>query len=567
MGIDLGTTNSVVAVVGDDGHPRILEAGGERIIPSVVAVTGKGETLVGAAARNYLPVDPENAVRSAKRSMGTTDLFPLAGETYTPQQISALVIRKLKALAETALGESVTRAVITVPAYFSDQQRIATREAGELAGLEVVRIINEPTAAALAYSSGRDIGRRVLVYDLGGGTFDVSLVQIDGSIVEVLATAGHNRLGGDDFDRRIVDEIAEKFATSAGVDLRGDVRALARLTAAAEQAKITLSDHPYARVQEDFIATGEGGEALHLDEELSRQHFEELIDDLLGETIDLVDRVLKDAQCRPKGIDKILLVGGSTRIPAVRHRLTKHLRQEPAGEVHPDECVALGAAVQAAIIDGAPVDAILVDVTAHSLGIETVEFTGEEWLHDRYSVVIPRNSVIPCEKAEVYYTVRSGQEKVTINVYQGEHAVASMNDLLGTFSLENLPKRPAGEVEVLVTFAMGLDGIVQVTAEGRGTDRHAQIVVRDPRSRLDEADKAEAEAAVVALWEGTGQLDAATEALLSKAEAAAGEMDDAAKQQVLDLVAQIRSIHAEGIDEREEELDDLEEQLLDLLGD
>ncbi len=569
VGIDLGTTNSVVAVVGADGQPRVLEHNGERIVPSVVAVDEAGKLLVGSEARNYLPVDPDNAVRSVKRAMGTDQRFFLRGQEYSPQQISACILRKLRALAAAALGEPVNKAVITVPAYFTDQQRVATKEAGELAGLDVVRIINEPTAAALAYSVNRDIGQRVLVYDLGGGTFDVSLVQIDGSMVEVLATAGHNRLGGDDFDQRLVDYATDRFARAHAYDLRQDKRALARLAMTAEQAKKRLSDHPFARWHEPFIATVNGA-PLHIDEELARERFEELIDDLLAETIACVDRVMADADCRPRNIDKVLLVGGSTRIPAVKRLLADHLSQQPSGEIHPDECVALGAAVQGAIIAGADIDAILVDVTAHSLGIAAAAFAGDRLIVDRFSPVIPRNTVIPTEKAQVYTTLSDNQDTVEVKVYQGEHSTASDNEILGEFLLEGLPERSAGDVQVVVTFGMDVNGILQVSAEERSTGKSANITVRDMRARMSAYDQAVEEAAVSALWESEGSESAAgatsetTQALLRRASQVAEERPKDKAGEIRALVAEIEALLA-GADPDLAELEDLEEELLDML--
>ena len=577
MGIDLGTTNSVVAVVGDDGRPHILEHKGERIIPSVVAVTAGGELLVGEEARNYLLVDPDNAVRSVKRSMGSDRRFTLQGKSYSPQQISALILRKMRTVAEAALGEPVRRAVITVPAYFTDQQRIATKEAGELAGLEVVRIINEPTAAALAYSAGRDIGQKVLVYDLGGGTFDVSLVQIDGSMVEVLATAGNNHLGGDDFDQRLVDQVVDNFRRRHQIDLRADSHdqssrlVLAKLLMTAEEVKKRLSDFPVASFHQPFIITKDGT-PYHIEEEIARHRFEEVIGDLIKETLTCVDQVLRDAKCRPRQIDKILLVGGSTRIPYVRKRLTEHLYQEPFGEINPDECVALGAAVQAAIIDERKVDAILVDVTAHSLGIATAAIVAPgRVVDDVYSVIIPRNTVIPTEKAEMYETLHDNQKAVEIPVYQGEEPVASQNELLGEFTLEGLPLRPAGEVKIQVNFAMDVNGILQVTARELTTGKAAEITVRDMRRKMDSYKKAEEEAAISSFWgdemvEVMEEMDemAKTKALLERARELLAHVSGEKADEVQSLIAEIDAILKE--DEPDlESLGDLEDELLDML--
>ncbi|HHT26611.1 MAG TPA: Hsp70 family protein [Firmicutes bacterium] len=564
IGIDLGTTNSVAAVIGDNGRPYVLEYGGERIVPSVVAVDDQGKLLVGKEAKHYLPLDPDNAVRSVKRAMGGTESFSLRGQAYSPQQISALILRKLRSLAEEALGEPVERAVITVPAYFTDQQRIATREAGELAGLEVVRIINEPTAAALAYGADRDDGQRILVYDLGGGTFDVSLVQVEGGLVEVLATAGNNRLGGDDFDQRLVDYVSDRFEREHDYNLRENKRAIARLTAAAEEAKIHLSDFPFARIRADFIATVEE-KPLHLDQELSRARFEELIKDLLADTMSCIDQVLNDANCTPKQIDKVLLVGGSTRIPAVRELIADHLGIDPAGDIHPDECVALGAAVQAAIIDGLDVDSVLVDVTAHSLGVAARIPGG--YLEEYHSVIIPRNTVIPTVKAEVYRPSYDYQETVQIRIYQGENPVASENELLGQFDLTDLPQRPAAEVDIVVTFSMNVDGILQVTAEERSTGRSADITVRDMRAKMSAHEKTMAESAVNRLWDTQGAGSKSTRALIERARQVVEEMEEEEiKDEIIAVVKEIKVLLSEP-DYDEDELGRLEDELLDLLED
>ena len=570
IGIDLGTTNSVVAAMGPDGRPRVLDAGGERIVPSVVALAADERLLVGRAARNYYCVDPGNTVRSVKRVMGISQRFTLGPRSYTPEEISALILLKMKAIAEASLGGPVERAVITVPAYFSDAQRQATKTAGEIAGLQVVRITNEPTAAALAYTAGRDVSEKVLVYDLGGGTFDVSVVQIEAGVVEVLATAGNNRLGGDDFDRRIVDHVAEYFAREHGVDLRQDPRTHARLLQAAEQAKITLSDRPFAVVQESFVAEKDGA-PLHLDFELSRERFEHLIADLLDVSIELIDRALADANLRPEDLDRVLLVGGSTRIPAVRRRLEEHLGMEPTGHIHPDECVALGAAVQAAIIEGQAVETILVDVTAHSLGISAAQFIGRELVPNRFSVVIPRNTVVPASKAEVYTTVIDGQESVKIEVYQGESPDAQANVFLGEFELRGLPRSArAGEPQIVVSFDYDVNGIVHVRAEERKSRRRGSIEIRDARQRMDAAAQETARSAVTDLWsrwEEKDTLPPSTRRLVQRAREVASRSAEETRESLLSLARQIEDLFTGAPlgPAQDKQLAELEDQLLDCL--
>jgi len=490
VGIDLGTTFSLVAVVAR-GQPRIIADQGERLFPSVVGFSPQGELLVGTPAANQYVVEPENTVRSIKRRMGTGQTVTLAGRAYTPPEISAFILRTLKQVAERDLGEPVERAVITVPAYFADAARQATRDAGEIAGLAVERIINEPTAAALAYGLERDVDQKVAVYDLGGGTFDVSIVELSQGVVEVRASHGNTRLGGDDFDQLIVDHLAGRFQEQHGIDLRQDRRALARLVRAAERAKIALSDAPYARITEEYIARQHRLLPLHLDVELSRAEFEAMIRPLVRSTLDAVDRALKDANVRPRELGKVLLVGGSTRIPLVRQLLAAHLGREPHAEVHPDEAVALGAAIQAAIIAGEPVAAVLVDVAPHSLGIETVHVVLDHLLPDRYEVVIPRNTTIPCSKAESFYTLTPAQDSARVRVFQGEKPVASRNALLGEFLFAGISPAPAGlNREVLVRFDYDLDGIVQVSATDRRTNRAEGITITASRERLGEAEKA-----------------------------------------------------------------------------
>ena len=515
VGIDLGTTFSLVATV-EQGRPRIIADQGERLIPSVVGVSAQGEFLVGTSARNQYVLEPENTVRSIKRKMGTDDSVTLAGKAYTPPEISACILRKLRFMAERELGQPVEQAVITVPAYFSDAARQATKDAGEIAGFEVARILNEPTAAALAYGLDRDVDQTVAVYDLGGGTFDVSIVELSHGVIEVRASHGNTHLGGDDFDELILTHLAEQFQRQHGIDLREDRRALARLDRAAEQAKIALSDFPYARITEEYVARKHLLTPVHLDAELSRETFDDMIRPLVRSTLDSVDQALKDAGLLARDLDKVLLVGGSTRIPLVRRLLANHLGQEPHAEVHPDEAVALGAAVQAAIIAGEPIDAVLVDVAPHSLGIQTVHFVLDQVLPDRFAVVIPRNTTIPCSKAESFYTLTPAQDRVRIRAYQGEDSVASRNTALGEFLFAGISSAgPDRQREVVVRFDYDVNGIVQVTALDRQTNRSEGITITASRERLGDAEKARSKEKLSAV---DRRLEREIDALLRRAE-------------------------------------------------
>src|SRR4029453_10770626 len=487
IGIDLGTTNSVLGVV-QDGRMRLVPIGEERLLPSVVGITPSGELLVGNAARNQWVVAPDRTIRSIKRKIGSGESVSMAGTSYSPQEISALILRAIKCAAESALGQEVTRAVITVPAYFNEVQRQATIEAGAIAGLAVERIINEPTAAALAYGYGQGDDRhlRVLVYDLGGGTFDVSLIELHYGVVDVQATAGDNHLGGDDFDERLANLLADEFAEVHAIDLRQDHQAWARLLRAAEEAKIALSDQPYATVTLEYIAHDRRQRPLHLVREVSRVEFVELIDELLDRTMTCMDQALSDARVQAAAIDRVLLVGGSTRIPAVWELVSKHMEQSPHDEIDPDAVVALGAAVQAGILAGEEIDAVLVDVTPLSLGIATVTIGVTGHLQeDRFVPLIHRNTTVPVNKSEVFSTLFPGQSTIQVNVYQGEQPVASQNGLLGDFMVEDLqPNRPDGLADVVVNFALDVNGILDVTVTERATGRQVRERLKADRQRL-----------------------------------------------------------------------------------
>ncbi len=475
IGIDLGTTYSATAAL-HDGVPQIVPHGDERIMPSVVGLTPQDALLIGTPARNQYVL------------------------------YSALILRELKQSAEQQLREPVERAVITVPAYFSDAARQATREAGELAGFTVERIINEPTAAALAYGLDRgDEQHLVAVYDLGGGTFDVSVVELDAGVVEVRASHGNTQLGGDDFDERLVEHLVERFVAEHGIDPRDDRRALARLTRAAEQAKIALSSQPLAQVREEYLLSS-GSRPLHLDIEIAREEFEELIEDLIEGTLQSFDAALGDAGITAEQLDNILLVGGSTRIPLVQRMLYEHAGIEPVMAINPDEAVALGAAVQAAIIAGEPIEAILVDVTPHSLGIAVAELEFGQIIPDRYSVIIPRNTTIPTSRSEIYSALHPDQRAIEVKIYQGEQPIASQNTSLGEFLFEDLrPEAPGQPPRVTVQFDFDVDGILHVSAVDRGSGKQARTSVRAAHTRLTPAEitaiRGDLEALELAGWD------------------------------------------------------------------
>lgn len=567
MGIDLGTTYSAVATI-KNGTPTILPKGDQRIVPSVVGISPEDELIVGTPARNQFIVTPERTVRSIKRKMGSDERVEMAGKTYTPQEISAFILRDLKTVAESNLGQPVEKAVITVPAYFNDAQRQATKDAGEIAGLEVVRIINEPTAAALAYGLDREEDLKVMVYDLGGGTFDVSIIELHYGIVEVLATAGDNQLGGDDFDERLAEMLADEFEHEHNIDLRQDRRAWARLVRAAEECKIELSDQPFAWVRLEYLAEKDD-KPLHLRREVARQEFVDLIRELVEGTLGHIDRALADAEISSDDIDKVLLVGGSIRIPFVYNLVTERMDQDPHLEINPDEAVALGASVQAGIVAGEDINAILVDVTPHSLGIETAYFSySGRVIDDQYSVLIHRNTTIPTTKAEVYSTLFPDQDKIHLEVYQGEDPIASNNALLGDFMIEELEsERPGERPDVTVKFSFDVNGILHVQATDRRTGKETGITVEASRRRLSAEEIAHARERVTAT-DGAEEeivLDETTAAVIRRAERVLdGEPSPEDVQAVKDLVGRIR--HAAQAHD-EETVESLSDELVDLLFD
>ncbi|WP_017712428.1 Hsp70 family protein [Prochlorothrix hollandica] len=528
IGIDLGTTNSVVAAL-DGGEPWVItDEDGNELLPSCVGLDANGKLLVGTDAWNQYAAAPDRTVRSIKRQMGTNHLTTLGDQTYRPQEISAIILRNLKERAEALLEEPVTQAVITVPAYFTDAQRQATKEAGEIAGLEVLQIINEPTAAALTYESpDEDVTERVLVYDLGGGTFDVSIVDITGDVTEVIASHGNNRLGGDDFDRRLQLHLNQCFQDSNGTPVPPDPTVEARLLRAAEQAKINLSSHSYVTVREGFLGS-QGAKPLHLEVEITRDTFETLIEPLLEETLEAIDRALKDAEMKAEELDRVILVGGSTRIPLVRRLVTEHLGQEASSSVQPDLCVALGAAIQAGVLSGEEVSAILVDITPHSLGLATVVETPFGLVPNRFSVIIPRNTPIPVSQSDVFATVRDNQKNVEIEVFQGENAIANENVPLGNFRLVDLPLLPAGEVTLEVTFDFDLNGILTVTAIEKSQGQQNSIEVSGlDTSRLSSHDIKQAQSNLDLLFNNQEALLAAElEGMEAELEAELGEDEE-----------------------------------------
>ncbi|MGR9054105.1 MAG: Hsp70 family protein, partial [Gammaproteobacteria bacterium] len=482
IGIDLGTTNSEVAIV-EDGKVRIIANEGKKILPSFVGIDDNGDIMVGETARNQYLVYPERTVKSIKRLMGQDTHVELAGQSYTPQEISAIILKRLKNIAEQDLGHPVDKAVITVPAYFSDAQRQATREAGEIAGLEVVRMINEPTAAALAYGAGSSEAKRMLVYDLGGGTFDVSVVNVQAGVVEVLSSHGDNHLGGDDFDQLIVDFLLEHINTAHGIDARGNSKAMARITRAAEQAKFVLSDQPFAQIEEEYLLEHEGS-PVHLSVELSRMAYEDMIEDHINATLDAVHIALKGAKLGASDIDEIILVGGSTRTPCIRERMIDEFGFEPHSEVDPDLCVAMGAATQAAMIGGQQVDTVLVDVTPYTYGTSAIGTLHGEYYPFMYVPIIHKNSALPLRKTEAFMTSYDGQEVVDVTVYQGEDPDALNNIKIDEFRIEGLQDVEAGNL-ITLTLDLDLNGILHVSAREKATGLEKSITIKNAMSRFE----------------------------------------------------------------------------------
>lgn len=583
VGIDLGTTNSEVAIV-ENGQARVLPIQDEDVmLPSCVGFSDSGQLLVGREAWRQYAAAPERTVKSIKRWMGTdhkTSLHISNNETrdYLPHEVSAIILRTLKERAEAVLGEDVTSAVITVPAYFTDAQRQATKLAGEVAGLEVLQIINEPTAAALAYDVRSDDTERVLVYDLGGGTFDVSVVEITGDITEVLASHGNNRLGGDDFDRRLQLYLAQKFHETHNIEVPNDDATQARLLRAAEQVKIQLSSNAFVTVREAFLAK-KGTTALHLETEIARTDFETLIRPLLEETLSAIDRALEDAKLTLEDIDRVILVGGSTRLPLVHEMVTEHLGQPPIDGIQPDLCVALGAAIQAGVLSGESVDAILVDVCPHSLGIAAAVSSPMGVMPGFFSVVIPRNSVIPISRSQVYFTSVDNQKVVQVEIFQGENVRAEENVPLGEFLIEDLPALPAGTIQVEIHFDFDLNGILTVTATEKGKGNQGSLVVNSSSvQRLSSHELTHARSEMDTLFSGLGLglgntmglRSASTETevspellvLQTRAQMLLNTLEDDEKQELSDLMEQLNDAIEDGNDD---DISEMQESLEDFL--
>lgn len=486
IGIDLGTTNSVVAVM-EGGEPVVIpNPEGSRTTPSVVAFSKTGERMVGQVAKRQAVTNPDRTISSIKREMGSSLKVDIDDKSYTPQEISAMILQKLKSDAEEYLGESVTQAVITVPAYFSDSQRQATKDSGRIAGLEVLRIINEPTAAALAYGLDKEEDQKILVFDLGGGTFDVSILEIGDGVFEVLATKGNNRLGGDDFDQKVVDWMVAEFRKDQGVDLTSDRMAMQRLTDAAEKAKIELSGMNQTNINLPYITADATG-TKHLDMTLTRAKFDELTADLVEKTMEPVRSAIKDSGLDKNEIEKILLVGGSTRVPAVQNAVKSYFGKEPFKGINPDECVSIGAAIQAGVLTGDVKGLLLLDVTPLSLGIETMGGVSTR--------IIERNTTIPTKKSQIFSTAADGQTQVDVHVLQGEREMAQYNKTLGRFQLDGIAPAPRGVPQIEVTFDIDANGIVQVSAKDMGTGKAQDITITASTNLTDdEIDQAVKEA-------------------------------------------------------------------------
>ena len=569
LGIDLGTTNSEIAIY-RDGRPEVLrDDQGRIILPSVVGLTETGELLVGEEARNQFLLYPKRTVRSIKRRMGSDAKVRLGEREYTPQEISAIILSRLKEIAQAQLGRTIRKAVITVPAYFSDTQRQATREAGEIAGLEVARIINEPTAAALVYEAAQHQGKRILVYDLGGGTFDVSVVRIEQGVVEVISSHGNNHLGGDDFDHKIVEHVLEHLKLKHGVDVADWPQAMARILRSAEDAKKQLSDHPYARIAEEYLAE-HGGQPVNLDLELSREQYEDMIAPFIEETLGAIHIALESAGLTSSQVDEILLVGGATRTPLIRRRLVEVFGSQPRGEVDPDLCVAMGAAIQGAAMTGTEVSAVLVDVTPYTFGTSALgELNGELYPY-HYVPIIPKNTPIPARMSEAFFTVLDEQTDVDVRIYQGENSDALENIKIGEFRVSGLSREPAGN-PVILDLALDRNGILQVSAREKKTGLERRITIDNATSRYDREQLDEARQRIGALFGdqeqaasvgGGAATDSAVDALLARASAKLDETGEEDRTEIIDLIESIRDARRSGDSSA---LEDARNQLQDLL--
>lgn len=545
IGIDLGTTNSEVAIYRQGRVEVIPDARGNRILPSFVGVAEDGTLLVGEESRNQYVVFPERTIRSIKRSMGETTPVTMAGQKYLPQEISAIILKRLKGMAEAHLGQAVNKAVITVPAYFSDAQRQATREAGEIAGLDVLRMINEPTAAALVYEAGHQAGKKILVYDLGGGTFDVSVVRIEDGVVEVISSHGDNHLGGDDFDEEIVTHLLEQFKERHGVDASGSPTAMARLRRAAEAAKRQLSDRPYVTITEEYLLE-QKGKPLHLSLELSREEYEEMITPYIDKTLEAVHIALNGSGLTASDVESILLVGGATRTPLVSRRLEEIFGMRPRGEVDPDLCVAMGASIQAASIQGQEVSAVLVDVTPYTFGTSAYGDLDGMPSPDVFVPVIRKNSPIPTSKSEVFYTMFENQQRVEVQVFQGEHRDATKNRLIGEFTVEGLSPAPANS-PVVLRMDLDADGVLHVNATEKKSGLSKKISINHALERLDDAAMTRARQRVATLFvdedsrdEESRQEVVRARALVEKAERMLDQASPEDQEEMINYIEEIR---------------------------
>jgi len=557
VGIDLGTTNSEIAIY-RDGRPQVQsDADGRLIVPSVVGLDQDGALLVGEAASNQYILHPERTVRSIKRLMGSDRKVSLGGRDYKPQDVSAMILRRLKEIAEERLGAPVRKAVITVPAFFSDAQRQATREAGEIAGLEVARIVNEPTAAALVYEAAQQQGKRVLVYDLGGGTFDVSVVHIEDGVVEVIASHGNNHLGGDDFDHKIVEHVLDHLKIEHRADVSEDPQAMARIHRAAESAKKHLSDHPFARIEEEYLAEVDG-RPVHLALELARTDYEEMIAPFIEETLSAIHIALESAALTASQIEEILLVGGATRTPLIRNRLLEAFGRPARGEVDPDLCVAMGAAIQGAAIAGEKVSAVLVDVTPYTFGTSALGELGGNLYPYCFVPIIPKNTPIPVRKSEAFATVTDNQKVVEVRIFQGENENALENIQIGEFRVDDLADAPAGNI-IILDLALDRDGILHVSAKEKATGLEQRITIDKAMSRYDEDEIEEArqhidqlfgeatsETALAADAEGCAAADPKIVALLAKARTKLDSAIAEDRAEIVDLIEAIEDSRASG---------------------
>ncbi len=534
VGIDLGTTNSEIAVV-QDGKVIVIEEAGSKIVPSFVGMSENNEILVGTPAKNQYVLYPERTIKSVKRHMGEEIQLELAEQSYTPQEISAMILKRLKAIAESYLNKPVNKAVITVPAYFSDAQRQATREAGEIAGLEVVRMINEPTAAALSYETNHKTHKKILVYDLGGGTFDVSVVSLEEDVVEVLASHGNNKLGGDDFDQKIIDYIVDHIKPQSS-------KAMARINRAAEAAKRALSNQPFVMIEEEYLEE-KNGTPIHLSLELSRDDYEEMIAEYIDETIEAVHIALNGANLLASDIDEILLVGGSTRTPLVSERLEVEFKQQPRLEIDPDLCVATGAAIQAAIIAGDKIatSAVLVDITPYTYGTSAIgELNGELYPY-MYVPIIQKNSSLPIMKTEVFYTMRDNQEAVEVKIYQGEDADALNNIQIGEFMIEGLNEVPQGN-PILLKLELDLNGILDVSAVEKNTGLAKSIVIDNAISRFEADEMAAAKKRIDTIFgdDDNHHTIVQAKALIEKAERMLDQASSEDSEDIINLIEAIK---------------------------